>query len=99
MDLIPWILLAVLLLEHVIFLPRLFSRAGQTSWHGYVPILNYLTWLKVIERPWYWIFLLIVPGINLMMLVIMHVELAFPLARGPWSTNGNMELCPGLRCL
>ena len=75
MDLIPWILLAILLLEHLFFLPRLFSRAGQKAWHGYVPLLNYYTWLKVIGRPWYWIFLLIVPGINLMMLVIMQVEL------------------------
>ena len=71
MNLIPWILLLLLILEHLVFLPRVFKRAGLTAWHGSIPGLNYWTWLKVIGRPWYWILLLIVPGINLAMLVIM----------------------------
>lgn len=75
MPFIPWFLLALLILEHMIFLPNVLKRAGLTSWHGFIPGLNYLAWLKAIERPWYWIFLLLVPGINLLMLVIMHVEM------------------------
>lgn len=75
MPLIPWILLALLLVEHMIFLPNVLKRAGLTSWHGFIPGLNYVAWLQVIHRPWYWIFLLIVPGINLLMLIIMQVEL------------------------
>jgi signal peptidase I len=76
MNLLPWILLALLIIEHTIFLPSLFKRAGQVAWHGVVPGLNYWTWLKVIGRPWYWIFMLLVPGINLAMLVIMQIELS-----------------------
>lgn len=75
MELIPWILLCLLLVEHMVFLPNLFDRAGLNKAHGYVPVLNYWTWLKAIKRPWYWIFLLIIPGVNLIMLVIMQVEL------------------------
>lgn len=75
MDLIPWILLCLLLIEHIVFLPALFERAGLNKTHGYVPGLNYLTWLKAIGRPWYWVLLLVIPGVNLIMLVIMHVEL------------------------
>ncbi|MFZ8835461.1 MAG: signal peptidase I [Flavobacteriales bacterium] len=75
MEWIPWILLGLLLIEHCIFLPNLFRRAEVPHWHGYVPIFNLYSWLKVIGRPWYWIFLMIIPGINLWMLVIMHVEL------------------------
>lgn len=72
---LPWILLFALLLVHIIFLPKLLKKAGQTSWYGYVPGLNYWAWLKAIGRPWYWLFLLIIPGVNLLMLVIMQVEL------------------------
>jgi signal peptidase I len=72
---LPWILLLALLLVHSIFLPKLFRKAGFTDWHGYVPGLNYWTWLKVIGRPWYWILLLVIPGINLVILTIMQVEL------------------------
>jgi signal peptidase I len=73
---LPWILLLVIIIEHTIFLPKLFKTAQLTGWHGHIPGLNYWTWLKAIERPWYWIFLLIIPGINLLILVIMHVELS-----------------------
>ena len=74
-QLLPWIMLVALLLVHVVFLSKLFKKAGATDWHGYVPGLNYWTWLKVIGRPWYWILLLVIPGVNLLMLVIMQVEL------------------------
>lgn len=73
-NLIPWILLGLLCVEHVVFLPRLFKRSGLSAWHGFVPGLNYVTWLRMIGRPWYWIFTLLAPGINLIMLTIMHVE-------------------------
>jgi hypothetical protein len=53
---LPWILLFALLLVHIIFLPKLLKKAGQTSWYGYVPGLNYWAWLKAIDRPWYWLF-------------------------------------------
>lgn len=75
MELIPWILLGILLLEHIVFLPALFERAGLNKTHGFIPGLNYWTWLKTIGRPWYWLILLVIPGVNLIMLVIMHVEL------------------------
>lgn len=74
MNWIPWILLLVALVEHLIVLPRLFERAGLPAWHGRVPGLNFVTWLKMIGRPWYWAIGLLVPGINLIMLTIMHVE-------------------------
>ena len=73
---IPEILFLILLLEHFITLPKIFTKAGQTGWHGYVPVLQWLTWLKVIQRPWWWVFLLIVPGVNLIMFTILHVETA-----------------------
>jgi signal peptidase I len=75
MNLLPWILLAILIVEHAIFLPSLLKRSNQVAWHGAIPGLNYWTWLKAIGRPWYWIFMLLIPGINLIMLVIMQIEL------------------------
>ena len=57
-------------------LPVLIERNGGDKWKGYVPVLQYLEWLKLIKRPWWWIFLMFVPGVNLVMLMIMNVELA-----------------------
>jgi signal peptidase I len=75
MSLIPWLLLALICLEHLIFVPALIKRSGGTAWHGYVPVLNSLAILKLNGRPWYWVIFLLFPGINLIMLTIMHVEL------------------------
>jgi signal peptidase I len=74
MDL-PWILLFILLGLYFVTLPFLFKRAGKPSWQGAVPILNFYVWLRLINRPWYWLLLLLVPGVNLLMLAIMNVEL------------------------
>ncbi|MDP4717987.1 MAG: signal peptidase I [Flavobacteriales bacterium] len=42
---------------------------------GFIPILHFLPMLKIIGRPWYWFLLLLVPGVNLIMLVIVNVEM------------------------
>ena len=75
MSLIPWVLLGIICIEHLIFVPELIKRSGGTPWHGYVPGLNALAILKMNGRPWYWALFLLVPGVNLIMLTIMHVEL------------------------
>ena len=75
MSLIPWILLGLICLEHLLFVPNLIKKFGGTVWHGYVPGLNALAILKINGRPWYWALFLLVPGVNLIMLTIMHVEL------------------------
>jgi signal peptidase I len=72
---IPLILLLSLPLVHMAVLPRLFSRAGLTSWHGYVPGLNYWTLLTLLKRPKHWIIPLLFPGPNLLMVTILNVEL------------------------
>ena len=73
---IPEILFFVLLAIYFVVLPKLFARAGQDSWKGYVPFYQYIIWLKILGRPWWWIILLITPGVNFLVLVILNVETA-----------------------
>ncbi len=72
---IPWILLALLIVVYCITLTPLLKRAGQNASLGYVPILNFFPFLKMIKRPWWWFLLLLCPGVNLLVLVIMNIEL------------------------
>jgi signal peptidase I len=69
------LLLILLFAQYFVTLPFIFAKAGQPMWHGFVPFLQYFTWLKVIKRPWYWLFLMLIPGVNLLVFVIMNVEL------------------------
>jgi len=83
---IPWIFLLALIVIYSITLPVLLKRAGvSNAVLGYIPLVNFFPFLKMIKRPWWWFFILLCPGINLLMLVIMNVELG--IAFGKRSTK------------
>ncbi len=54
-------------------LSKLFQKAGEKGWKAFVPVYNILTWLKIIQKPWWWIFLVIIPSVGFVMLMIMSV--------------------------
>ena len=75
MNLIPWILLSLLIAIQCATTPAFMKRSGlEFKMPGFIPILHFLPLLKIIGRPWYWFLLLLVPGVNLIMLVIVNVE-------------------------
>jgi signal peptidase I len=71
---LPLIVLLLLIVIYFGTFYKIFERTNEDSWKGFIPFLNFVVWLKVIKRPWWWIFLLFVPGVNLIMLVVMNVE-------------------------
>ena len=90
----------------LVTLPVLIGRHnpdGQ-AWKAAVPGLHFFAWLDLIERPWYWAIFLLVPGINLIMLTVMHVELGVglwtPCPQGPMDHGciamvGTLGIAPG----
>jgi signal peptidase I len=72
---LPEFLFVVLILIYCVTLPKILARAGQNSWMAYVPILQFIPFVKAIGRPWYWVLLLLVPGVNFIMMAIINVEL------------------------
>ncbi|MEO6882621.1 MAG: signal peptidase I [Bacteroidia bacterium] len=69
-------LLIIFAVSTVIGLWKLFEKAGEKGWKALIPIYNYYIWLKLIKKPWWWIFLIIIPGIDYMMLMVMSVALS-----------------------
>ncbi len=55
---------------------KIFEKTGHKPFHAFIPFLNFYTWLKIINRPWWWMILLIVPGISFLMVMIMSLQLA-----------------------
>jgi signal peptidase I len=66
-----WIVFTLLLF---IALYGLFTKAGEKGWKGLVPIYNIYVWLKIIDRPWWWLLLTLIPGVGFLMLIIMSVQ-------------------------
>jgi signal peptidase I len=42
----------------------LFQKAGRPGWLGLIPIVNLLEMLKIANRPWWWVFYLMIPLIG-----------------------------------
>lgn len=71
------ILIYLMLVIHLVTLPKIFEKGGiKETWKGYIPVYNYIVWLKLIKKPWWWIFFGIVPLVNLVVMVAIHVETA-----------------------
>jgi len=66
-----YLLLILFSITTIIGLWKLFFIAGERPWKAFIPFYNFIIWLKVIKKPWWWIFLIITPGINFLMFGIM----------------------------
>ena len=55
---------------------KIFERVGRKKWEGFVPVYNLYVWLKIINKPWWWIFFFIIPFVNLVVAVGCNVETA-----------------------
>ncbi|MGY6561866.1 MAG: S26 family signal peptidase [Luteibaculaceae bacterium] len=73
---IPIILFFLILVSHLISLPKIFEKAGEKAWKGYVPFYNLYVWLKIMEKPWWWMLILAIPGVNFLLFMVMNYELS-----------------------
>lgn len=55
---------------------KVYTKAGQPGWAAIVPIFNLIVLLKIVEKPVWWIILLLIPPINIVFSFIVNIELA-----------------------
>ena len=55
---------------------KLYINAGQKPWKAFVPIYNGVIFMKILNRPTWWVSLLFLPVISLIMSIIIWVETA-----------------------
>jgi hypothetical protein len=58
---------------------KVFTKAGQPGWAIFVPIYNFIVILKIVNKPWWWLFLMLIPIVNIVFLIIIlhRVSLSF----------------------
>ncbi len=74
MDLMTILLLIIILFPMLNY--WIFNEAGVEGYKALIPFYNYYVWLKVIEKPWWWLLLMLVPFINMFMIMLMLVKTA-----------------------
>ncbi|TKS56368.1 signal peptidase I [Mesohalobacter halotolerans] len=72
------IVIIILIVQIIHFLGtwKLYQRAGRSAWQAIIPIYNAYVLMKIINRPWWWIFLLFIPIVQLLMFPVVWIETA-----------------------
>ena len=55
---------------------KVFTKAGQPGWAAIIPIYNAVVLLRIAGKPVWWVFLLLVPLINVVIIFIVYISLA-----------------------
>ncbi len=61
----------------IICLWRIFVKAGKPGWAAIVPIYNILVELEILGRPWWWLFIMMIPLVNF----VVGLSIIFDLAQ------------------
>ena len=71
-----FVLVAFLALVLIVGFMKIYKKAGKPAISAIVPIWNIIVWLEIIEKPIWYLFLLIIPGVNIVILLLMYIGLA-----------------------
>jgi hypothetical protein len=71
---------------------KIFEKAGKPGWAGFVPIYNAIVLLDVVNRPIWWIVLLLIPCVSIVAWIIVSIDLAKCFNRGPGMIVGLVLL-------
>ncbi len=48
-------------------LSKLFTKAGIENWKAFIPFYNFYLLAKLLDKPWWWCLIMLVPGVNILM--------------------------------
>lgn len=70
----------------------IFKKAGKPGWACIIPIYNILVLLQIVDRPWWWILLMLIPGVNVVIGIIVYHNLSLSFGQGIGFTFGLLFL-------
>jgi len=59
------VVLAAIIVIKLVSLWTIFTKAGQPGYFAIIPIVNVVIFMSIIRKPWWWLFLWIIPGIGI----------------------------------
>jgi hypothetical protein len=70
----------------------IFTKAGQPGWPALIPIYNTYIQLKIVGRPGWWLWLFLIPLVNIVILIIITNDLSKSFGHGVGFTIGLIFL-------
>jgi hypothetical protein len=65
------LLYVLVLVLCIVAMWKIFVKAGKPGWACIIPIYNIIVLLEIVGKPWWWIILLIIPGVNIVFAIWM----------------------------
>ncbi len=71
---------------------KIYTKAGKPGWAAIVPIYNLVVLLEVVGKPWWWLFLMLIPIVNIVLIIIVTHKLSVSFGKGAGFTVGLILL-------
>jgi hypothetical protein len=69
-----FIVLLIFLLP-IIAMWKLFEKANKPGWAVIIPIYNIIVFMEIIGKPWWWLFLWLIPYLNIIWIIYLKLHL------------------------
>lgn len=88
-----WILFILAIsIFYIVVQWKVYTKAGKKGWAVLIPIYNMVVGLQIVNRPWWWIFLMFIPIVNIVIAIICINDLAKAFGKGTGFTLGLIFL-------
>jgi hypothetical protein len=71
-----WLFGMVIGLFCIICAWKVYQKADRPGWAAIIPIYNVIVLLEIVGKPIWWFLLMLIPGVNLVIAVLVYIELA-----------------------
>jgi hypothetical protein len=55
---------------------KVYEKAGKPGWASLIPIYNIVVLLEIVRKPIWWLVLMLIPGVNMVIAILIMIELA-----------------------
>ena len=76
-----WIIIAVVL---IVANWKIFTKAGKPGWAIIIPIYNIIVMLQIVDKPLWWIIMLIIPIVNIVFMIMILYNLVLKFGQPGW---------------
>jgi hypothetical protein len=71
-----WVLVCAIPAVVIVSNCKIYTKAGQPAWAALIPFYNTYILLKIINRPWWWLLLMLIPGVGFVWVFLAQIDLA-----------------------
>ena len=66
----------------IIAMWKVFTKANKPGWAALIPIYNIIVMLQIVGRPIWWVFLFLIPIVNIVVSIVVAIDMAKTFSKG-----------------